>query len=71
MLSTNFYCFRDKNSLASASEDGTVHIWDCRTSKFVATIEPQNEPSLKRPHLGKWVGCVNIEKDWLVSNHCY
>ncbi|KAK6625090.1 hypothetical protein RUM43_005381 [Polyplax serrata] len=55
----------ENEQLASAGEDGHVYLWDCRTSKTVSSIEPHKESSLRRPNMGKWVGCVNVQKDWL------
>ena len=55
------------NQLASASEDGTVCIWDTRKQKPIHTISPHLESSLSRPNLGKWIGAVTMNEDWLVS----
>ncbi|XP_046633975.1 THO complex subunit 6 homolog [Daphnia pulicaria] len=54
------------NQLSSASEDGTVCIWDTRKSKPNHVITPHLESKLNRPHLGKWVGAVAMNEDWLV-----
>ncbi|KAK4004686.1 THO complex subunit 6 homolog [Daphnia magna] len=54
------------NQLSSASEDGTVCIWDARKPKPVHVITPHSEPKLNRPHLGKWIGAVTMNEDWLV-----
>ncbi len=65
----NHLCFIciSGNQLSSASEDGTVCIWDTRKSKPVHVITPHLESKLNRPHLGKWVGAVAMNEDWLVS----
>lgn len=56
------------NQLATASEDGTVLIWDNRKPKPAHTITPHSENKLRRPKLGKWVGAVAMNEDWLVRN---
>uniref|UniRef100_K1QW86 THO complex subunit 6-like protein n=1 Tax=Magallana gigas TaxID=29159 RepID=K1QW86_MAGGI len=59
----------DGNTLASASEDGSVNIWDVRDSaEPVYSIVPHKTESCCRPSLGKWVGCVAMDSsnDWLI-----
>lgn len=59
----------DGNTLASASEDGSVNIWDVRDSaEPVYSIVPHKTESCCRPSLGKWMGCVAMDSsnDWLV-----
>ncbi|XP_062582523.1 THO complex subunit 6 homolog [Saccostrea cucullata] len=59
----------DGNTLASASEDGSVNIWDIRDSaEPVHSIVPHKIESCGRPSLGKWIGCVDMDSsdDWLV-----
>lgn len=65
----NYFLLCDSgNQLSSASEDGTVCIWDTRKSKPNHVITPHLESKLNRPHLGKWVGAVAMNEDWLVSS---
>lgn len=52
--------------LCTASEDGTVCIWDTRKPKPVHTITPHLDTKLARPKLGKWIGAVAMNEDWLV-----
>lgn len=54
------------NQLATGSEDGTVRIWDTRKPKAVHTIIPHSDHKLSRPKLGKWIGAVAMNDDWLV-----
>ncbi|XP_060064727.1 THO complex subunit 6 homolog [Ylistrum balloti] len=54
---------------ATASEDGTVKIWDMRhPSAAEHTLEPYKNQICARPEFGKWLGCVAMETgdDWLV-----
>lgn len=59
-----------KNSLcASASEDGSVKLWDLRDSNVaIHTMEPYKNEVCARPEYGKWLGCVTLDSgdDWLV-----
>ena len=55
------------NQLATGSEDGTVRIWDTRKPKAVHTIIPHSDHKLSRPKLGKWIGAVAMNDDWLVK----
>ncbi|KAH3887014.1 hypothetical protein DPMN_011027, partial [Dreissena polymorpha] len=53
----------------SASEDGSVRIWDCRIKgEAVHILEPYKHEKTARADLGKWVGCVTCDsnEDWLV-----
>jgi len=36
----------------------------------VHIIEPQKNESCARPNIGKWIGCVAVDKadDWMVSH---
>lgn len=55
------------SQLSSASEDGTVCLWDTKRAKCVHTLVPHLEAKLSRPNLGKWLGAVALNEDWLVS----
>ncbi|XP_071179843.1 THO complex subunit 6 homolog [Mytilus edulis] len=60
---------KNGNTCASASEDGTVKIWDTRSpSDAVHSIEPYKNELCARPKFGKWLGCVAMDTtdDWLV-----
>ncbi|PVD31603.1 hypothetical protein C0Q70_07018 [Pomacea canaliculata] len=53
----------------SASEDGTVRIWDTRTTgESVQCIEPFKNELCARPLMGKWLRClaVDSEEGWLI-----
>lgn len=52
--------------MASASEDGSVKLWDLRQNNMTNMIQPFKEHKASRPHLGKWIGDVSITSDWLV-----
>ncbi|KAF6207330.1 hypothetical protein GE061_018571 [Apolygus lucorum] len=52
--------------MASASEDGSVRLWDTRQATMTSKIEPHKEFKLARNHFGKWVGDVSITDDWLL-----
>jgi len=54
--------------MASASEDGTVRLWDLRQSACTNILQPHTKNVLSRPNLGKWVGAVAFNDDWLVSS---
>lgn len=54
------------NQFSSAGEDGVVYLWDTRKSKPVHQITPHSDQRLQRPNLGKWVGAVAMNEDWLV-----
>lgn len=60
---------KNGNTCASASEDGTVKIWDTRSpSEPMHNIEPFKNEICSRPKFGKWLGCVAMDSmdDWLV-----
>lgn len=61
------FLFIRGNQLATGSEDGTVRIWDTRKSKAVHTITPHSDNKLSRSKLGKWIGAVAMNDDWLVK----
>lgn len=62
----NMITYRD-DTIASASEDGSILFWDIRTKEFTSKIIPSSIPAIKRPDLGNWVGSVTITKDWMVK----
>lgn len=54
------------NMIASASEDGSVRLWDVRRKNpNTSTLVPSDKEPLCRPSLGKWVGAVSLNSDWL------
>uniref|UniRef100_A0A1A9VYR8 Uncharacterized protein n=1 Tax=Glossina austeni TaxID=7395 RepID=A0A1A9VYR8_GLOAU len=55
----------DKN-LYTASEDGTVRFWSLEQTESTNMIEPYKKDQLMRPELGKWMGSVASNGDWLV-----
>lgn len=53
--------------LVSSSEDGLVLGWDLqRTKSITMRLEPYKAEGVARPSLGKWVGAVARNDDWLV-----
>lgn len=54
------------NRLVSASEDGTVRLWDMRQSTTTNIIKPYENDQLNRPELGKWVGAASLSGEWLL-----
>lgn len=62
--------FFRSTQLVSASEDGTVHIWDTRDKQLTNKIVPYLEERVARPHLGKWIGAAALSDNWLVSLIC-
>ncbi|XP_046389674.1 THO complex subunit 6 [Ischnura elegans] len=53
-------------TLASASEDGSVRLWDSRQEVCCSSVHPFMHERLCRPHLGKWVGAVALSDDWMI-----
>ena len=54
--------------VASASEDGSVRLWDARQRKpCTATLVPSTRSELARGKCGQWVGAVCLTSDWVVS----
>lgn len=58
--------FFSENKLISASEDGSVKIWDKREKQAVHTIEPYKNDNIKRSEFGKWQGSATISSDWII-----
>ncbi|CAE1155247.1 THOC6 [Acanthosepion pharaonis] len=58
-----------RSEFVSASEDGSVRIWDPRSkNEAIHIIEPYRNEMCARPEFGKWLGCVTMDTgdDWLV-----
>lgn len=55
------------NELVSGGEDGLVNIWDARVKSVINKIEPHKNDKIARPELGKWIGAVGFNDDWLVT----
>ncbi|KAL1452109.1 hypothetical protein WDU94_006418 [Cyamophila willieti] len=60
----SIYMFESK--LASCGEDGSVRFWDHRQKEHTAIVYPSQHLKLGRSHLGKWVGDVSINEDWML-----
>ncbi|CAG9114873.1 unnamed protein product [Plutella xylostella] len=61
------HCIDGKSDqLISASEDGSVKLWDTRTGKSHNSIEPHSNSNVARPDIGKWVGAASLSDDWIV-----
>ncbi|KAK4876173.1 hypothetical protein RN001_012595 [Aquatica leii] len=58
--------FNMGDELASGGEDGVVNIWDIRSKTVCNKIEPYKNDEIARPNLGKWIGTVCINDDWLL-----
>lgn len=56
------------NDLISGGEDGAVCIWDTRDFKNIDKIQPYLNTEIDRPELGKWIGAVGYNEDFLVNN---
>ncbi|XP_077967118.1 THO complex subunit 6 homolog [Styela clava] len=56
------------NGLVSASEDGSVKVWDLRMAQATTTIEPHQNKELSRPQYGKWISSVATDDNgqWMV-----
>lgn len=54
------------SQLVSASEDGSVRLWDMRQKMHTNTIQPYLSEKLVRPELGKWIGAASLSEDWLL-----
>lgn len=53
--------------MVSASEDGSVNLWDTRIPKHHCQFTPHTNERLARPDLGKWIGSATLSDDWIVS----
>jgi len=60
----------NEQQFLSASEDGSVRLWDVRVSGdgSVHTVEPYRHVDCERGQHGKWIACVCVDKadDWMV-----
>lgn len=56
----------DDNQIFSASQDGTLKIWDPREKEYINEIEPQLKDELKRSEFGGFLGSCAISNDWLI-----
>lgn len=54
------------NILYSASEDGSVRIWDRRSKHLTNRVEPFKDERIERPANGKWQGTVSATDEWFV-----
>lgn len=64
---TRLFALYSDNQLVSASEDGTIRLWDMKQSSATSIIKPYENDRLARAELGKWMGTASISDDWLVS----
>ena len=56
--------------VASASEDGSVRLWDARLKKpCTATLVPSARSELARGRCGQWVGAACLTSDWVVRKY--
>jgi len=57
------------SSVVTCGEDGAVLVWDPRSpTRPHTTLTPHAEASLARPHLGKYISCVDVAcgGEWVV-----
>lgn len=54
------------NRLFSASEDGSVKLWDTRAKQSTGRLDPYKDENLHRPQFGKWQGTVSATDDWIL-----
>lgn len=43
-----------------------MNIWDLREKNPVNKIIPHENDKISRSDLGKWIGAVSLNEDWLV-----
>ncbi|CAG9768254.1 unnamed protein product [Ceutorhynchus assimilis] len=62
------HCLRKhvNNSLLSGGQDGLLNIWDLRLNKVIEKIEPHLNNQINRNKLGKWIGAVDSNEDYIV-----
>lgn len=67
------HCLKLSNSqsslIYSGSEDGSVRIWDIRSSnESISVILPFKKPTIERSQFGKWIGSLDVSPngEWLV-----
>lgn len=59
-------CKNSSNDLISAGEDGLVNIWDLREHKVTEKIVPHKNNQVARNDLGKWIGAVDCNEDYIL-----
>lgn len=62
-----FIFLSSDNALLSAGEDGLINLWDLKTHKIVQKIEPYLNPDIARNALGKWIGALDCNEDYIVN----
>ncbi|XP_066141317.1 THO complex subunit 6 homolog isoform X2 [Euwallacea fornicatus] len=61
------YCLcKNNNNLLSSGEDGVVNIWDTRINKVTEKIEPHLNSKVSRTEVGKWIGAIDCNNDYIV-----
>eukprot|EP00252_Welwitschia_mirabilis_P000438 TRINITY_DN10436_c0_g1_i1.p1 TRINITY_DN10436_c0_g1~~TRINITY_DN10436_c0_g1_i1.p1 ORF type:complete len:377 (-),score=71.80 TRINITY_DN10436_c0_g1_i1:22-1152(-) len=59
-----------QNQVITGSEDGTVRLWDCRSSQCIAILDPFMAIKVTaQSKLSPWVSCVALDtsENWLAS----
>ncbi|XP_050307298.1 THO complex subunit 6 [Anthonomus grandis grandis] len=59
-------CKNGNNNILSGGEDGLVNIWDLRINKAVEKLIPHQNSQIARHNLGKWIGAVDSNEDYIV-----